>query len=162
MDALTADFRDAMRRVAATVNVVTIAAADGSPRGLTATAVSSLSADPPSLLVCVNQSASLHGALGEAAYFCINVLHQDQAGIARNFSDPAIRERRFETGGWQTDPLGPPYLPDAAVSFICYRDQLIAFATHTIVIGTVRTIRTRVDVDPLVYLDGAYCRIAPA
>ena len=123
---------------------------------MTATAVSSLSADPPSLLVCVNRSASMHGSLGEAPHFCINVLHRDQVGIARTFSDTSLRDVRFDTGGWERDGRGPPFLPDAQASFVCRREQIIAFATHSICIGTVCAVRVRDDVDPLLYLEGAF------
>ena len=150
-------FRDAMRRMAATVNVITISEG-GKPMGMTATAVSSLAADPPSLLVCVNQSASMHGSLALASHFRVNVLHRDQIDVSRTFSDSKLRDVRFETGGWVADGAEPPYLPDAQASLLCERSQVIAFATHSIVIGVVSAIRTRDDIDPLVYLDGRYGR----
>lgn len=150
-------FRDAMRRMAATVNVVTVTA-DGKPMGMTATAVSSLAADPPSLLVCVNQSASMHNSLALASHFRVNVLHRDQIDVSRTFSDSALRDVRFERGGWVRDGEEPPYLPEAQASLLCERSQLIAFATHSIVIGVVCDIRVRDDIDPLVYLDGKYGR----
>jgi flavin reductase len=159
MTVTAAQFRDAMRRVAATVNVITIVE-DGVSMGMTATAVSSLSADEPSLLVCVNQTASMHGALTTADHFCVNVMHRDQIEIAQTFSNSKLRDVRFATGGWRNDELGPPYLSDALASFVCERQQLIAFATHTICIGSVRQIRFRDDIDPLVYLDGSFVRVA--
>src|SRR3546814_16028253 len=65
---LTEDFRQAMRRVASTVNVITICV-DGEPMGITATAMSSLAMDPPSLLVCINQAAAMHGSLQDVSHF---------------------------------------------------------------------------------------------
>jgi flavin reductase (DIM6/NTAB) family NADH-FMN oxidoreductase RutF len=78
---LSTSFRDAMRRIAATVTIVT---ADDGERydGMTATAVTSLCMEPPSLLVCVNQKAFLHDMLLRAANFCVNVLHQDHAELS--------------------------------------------------------------------------------
>ena len=152
-------FRLAMRRVAATVNIVTIAA-DRGPMGMTATAVSSLSTDPASLLVCVNQSASMHDSLALAPFFCVNVLHQSQLDMARTFSDSRLRDVRFAHEAWRTDETGCPYLPEAQASITCERSQLVAFATHTICIGMVKAVRVREDIDPLVYLDGAFKSLA--
>lgn len=151
-------FRDAMRRVAATVNVITVTE-DGVPMGMTATAVSSLAADPPSLLVCVNQSASMHNALAGATHFCVNVLHQDQREIARTFSDSKLRAIRFASGGWCHEEGLAPYLPHAQAILHCERSQLVAFATHTICIGTVTRVSLRADVNPLLYLDGHFCSL---
>jgi len=79
-------FRQAMRRVASTVNVISIRV-DGQPMGITATAVSSISLDPPSLLVCINQAASVHPSMGDVSHFRVNVLHRDQEHIAQMFAD---------------------------------------------------------------------------
>lgn len=155
--ALDLDFRAAMRRLAATVNIITIREADR-PMGMTATAVTSLTADPPSLLVCVNQSASMHNQLIEADKFCINILHQDQHDIAMAFSDSKLREARFTTGQWEHHHNAPPYLTDAQAVLLCERRQHTTFATHTICIGTVLEVRIREDIDPLLYVDGRFSR----
>ncbi len=144
-----------MRRVASTVTVVTIAV-DDQPMGMTATAVSSLSAAPPSLLVCVNQSASIHNFIAGAKQFCVNVLHADQHDLARDFSSSSLRETRFSHGKWCREDGGPPYLVDAQASLTCSLTQTIAFATHSICIGTVEQVRTRDLIDPMVYLDGRF------
>jgi len=156
--ALDQDFRAAMRRLAATVNVVTVRAG-GRPMGMAATAVSSVSSDPPSVLVCVNQSASMHNVLVESSLFCINVLHQDQLDVARVFSDSALRDARFSTGQWEHDAEAPPFLSDAQSVLLCERKISTTFATHSICIGTVREVRLRADIDPLLYVDGRYARI---
>ena len=148
----------AMRRVAATVNVVTVAE-EGIPIGMTATAVSSLAEDPPSLLVCINRSASIHNALADATHFCVNVLHHDQLEIARTFSNSELRAIRFASGGWCHEEGLPPYLPEAQASLLCERSQLVAFGTHTICIGTVIRVRLRADVDPLLYLNRKFCSL---
>jgi flavin reductase len=155
---LDQDFRAAMRRLAATVNVITVNTRGG-PMGLAATSVSSLSATPPSILVCVNQSASIHNALVEATQFCVNILHQDQLDVARVFSDSSLRNLRFSTGRWERATEAPPYLADAQGVLLCERKQSITFATHTICIGAVHEVRLRNDVDPLVYVDGHYARV---
>jgi flavin reductase len=155
MNDISHDFRAAMRRMIATVNIITVVE-DGVAHGMTATAVSSLSTDPASLLICVNQSASMHGVLEQASHFCVNMLHQDQIDLARQFSDSSQRAARFTTGGWETETGLPPRLPDAQASILCRLSQTIAFATHSICIGTVIDVRVREDVGPLAYLDGAF------
>lgn len=155
VDDTAGQFRDAMRRVAATVNIVTVYV-DGTPMGMTATAVSSISFNPPSLLMCVNQSASMHDSLALATHFCVNVLHQDHLELSRTFSNSKLRDIRFADEKWARDDDGSPYLPDAQASFRCERSQLIAFGTHTICVGTIVKVRMREDINPLIYLDGTF------
>src|SRR5688500_5303109 len=93
-DDLNLGFRAAMRRVASTVNVISICVGD-QPMGITATAMSSLSLDPPSLLICINRSASMHASMEDVAHFRVNVLHRDQEDIARMFADRRDHALRF-------------------------------------------------------------------
>ncbi len=155
---LSDDLRKAMRRVAATVNVVSICV-DGRPMGITATAVSSISMDPPSLLVCINRAASLHASMGDMTHFCINVLHRDQEEVARIFSDSAQHALRF-VNGWEIDCAPAPRLIDAQASILCRRSDSHSFGTHSIFIGVVEAAWTRDDVDPLIYLNGRYASVA--
>jgi flavin reductase (DIM6/NTAB) family NADH-FMN oxidoreductase RutF len=155
--ALDQDFRAAMRRLAATVNIITIRDGDR-PMGMTATAVSSLTADPPSILICVNQSASMHNPLVGASTFCVNILHRDQHEVAKVFSDSTLREARFATGKWEHQPDAPPHLADAQAVMLCERRELITYGTHTICIGAVREVHLRDDIDPLLYIDGRFAR----
>jgi flavin reductase len=156
---LDQEFRAAMRRLAATVNVVTVSA-EGEPMGLVATSVASLAAAPPSILVCVNQSASIHSALTKASRFCVNILHRDQIDVARVFSDSSLRYARFVTGRWEHGGNAPPYLNDAQCVLSCALEQITTFGTHSICVGTVSEVRLRPDIDPLVYVDGRYARVA--
>lgn len=152
--ALAAGFRQAMRRVASTVNVITICV-DGQPMGITATAMSSLAMDPPSLLVCINQAAALHGSLTDVTHFRVNVLHRDQAHLSQMFADRTKEAMRF-VSGWDLGPDAPPRLIDAQASLLCRRIDHHQFGTHSIFIGVVEEVVVRDAVDPLVYLDGHY------
>lgn len=151
---LSDDFKQAMRRVASTVNVITVCVG-GEPMGITATAMSSLSLDPPSLLICINRSASLHSPLEDVSHFCVNVLHRSQEDIASMFADKTRRELRFATG-WQVDCDRPPRLADAQAAILCRRIQHFPYGTHSIFIGEVEEVSVRGDVNPLVYVDGRY------
>src|SRR5664279_3013618 len=88
------EFRKAMRNYASTVTILT--AGDGNMRhGITATAVTSVSMDPPSLLVCVYRKAKFYEVLMSSARFCVNVLHQDKSELSAKFSSGAVPEDRF-------------------------------------------------------------------
>ena len=147
-------FRAAMRRVASTVNVITIRGS-GDPMGITATAMSSLTMDPPSLLVCINRFAALHSSMEDVSHFCVNVLHRDQEDIARMFADRKQHALRF-LSGWQIDGDRPPRLVDAQASILCRRIDHHRFGTHSIFIGVVEDAEVRNEVNPLLYVDGEY------
>ena len=147
-------FRQAMRRVASTVNVISICV-DGQPMGITATAVSSISLEPPSLLVCINRTASVHAPMGGMPHFRVNVLHRDQEAIAAMFADRNQHALRF-LSGWDLDCAGAPRLLEAQASILCRRTDHHLFGTHSIFIGVVEEVFTRPEIDPLLYLDGRY------
>ncbi len=153
-DQLGEAFRQAMRRVASTVNVITICV-DGQPMGITATAMSSIAMDPPSLLVCINQAASVHASMENVEYFGVNVLHRDQQDIAQMFADRRYHGMRFSSG-WHMECDLPPRLAEAQASILCRRIDHHQFGTHSIFIGVVEDVVVRDDVDPLVYLNGDY------
>jgi len=153
-DALVTHFKQAMRRVASTVHVISICV-DGAPMGITATAMSSLAMDPPSLLVCINRAASLHASMEDVSHFGVNVLHRDQEHLAQMFADREKHALRFAEG-WALDGARPPRLAEAQAWLLCRRIDLHQFGTHSIFIGVVEEVEVRRDIDPLVYVDGHY------
>ena len=104
-DDLRSQFRAAMRRHPAAVTIVT-AADDRRHHGMTATAVTSLSLEPPSLLVCVNQTTLLHDILLAARRFCVNLLGSGQADVSGAFSGALPPGKRFDLGAWQRTAEG--------------------------------------------------------
>ena len=158
-DDLQQCFRMAMRRVAATVAIVS--ANHGAERhGTTATSVTSISMDPPSVLVCFNQSSRLHGFLHEQDRFCVNVLHTTNIDVAKIFSSNAAAAERFSSGDWRTDSEGLPYLADAQANLFCRKEHEVSYGSHTIFIGRVIQALTREDISPLLYSDGRYGAVA--
>jgi flavin reductase (DIM6/NTAB) family NADH-FMN oxidoreductase RutF len=147
-------FRRAMRRVAATVNVISVTV-EGRPLGITATAVSSLSMEPPSLLTCINRAAAVHASMADLAHFRVNILHRDQEEIARMFADRTLEDLRF-AAGWELMADLPPRLVDAQASVLCRRIDHHQFGTHSIFIGVIEEVRVRDDVSPLLYWNGRY------
>ncbi len=151
-------FRNAMRHVAATVYAVTTRDGDR-PFGILATAVSSLSFDPPSLLVCINRTASLHDPLLRSERFAVNVLAAGNRDVAEHFM--AATPDRFSLGDWQ-DVHGVPVLASAQSSFVCTMAGSHEFGTHTVVIGTLVAAQHRIDAKPLTYFDRHYIDISEA
>ena len=152
-------FRSAMRHVAATVYAVTTGRV-GERHGILATAVSSLSLDPPSLLVCINRSASLHEPLACADTFCVNVLGLGNRDVAEVFFHKR-GEERFAVGKW-SEVRGVPVLESAQSSFVCRTAHRHEFGTHTIFIGELLDARHREDAAPLTYYDRHYIDISAA
>jgi len=148
-----------MRHVAGTVYAVTTGS--GSERyGILATAVSSLSFEPPSLLVCVNRSASLHGPLADAETFCVNVLGLANRDVAERFMTERGADR-FAVGLWE-EWLGVPALTTAQSSLICRQVHCHEFGTHSIFIGEIIAARHERHAAPLTYYDRNYIDISGA
>jgi flavin reductase (DIM6/NTAB) family NADH-FMN oxidoreductase RutF len=152
---LTTAFRDAMRRMASTVTIITATDYERH-HGMTVTAVTSVSMDPPSLLVCLNNRTRLHDIMGQARRFCVNVLHNEQAELSSAFSGALSAEERFDKGAWQKTEDGLGFLLDAQASIFCQKMAAIPFGTHTIFIGQVLEVRLGEAVEPLIYQNASY------
>jgi flavin reductase (NADH) len=130
-------FRQAMRKVPSAVTVVT-AEHEGRRRGLTATAVCSVSADPPQVLACVNKDGRAHPCIAGAEAFGINYLADSQAPLAVAFSRPVDDpDERFRPDDWVAGAQGVPLLRDALVALACRVVQRVDCGTHTIFIGEI-------------------------
>ncbi|MBP0630545.1 flavin reductase family protein [Cupriavidus sp. AcVe19-1a] len=154
--ALADQFKGALRRLASSVAVVS--SADGSRLiGMTATAVTSVSLAPPTLLVCVNRSANLHAAVARSGCFRVSYLGQAQSHVAAMFGGGVPQDERFATSEWRQDPDGPS-LVGSLTEFACTLDQAVDCGTHTVFIGRVKNVVDGQDASvPLVYWDGRYC-----
>jgi flavin reductase (DIM6/NTAB) family NADH-FMN oxidoreductase RutF len=160
MDALR--FKAAMRHVAASVCLVTTTIPGRDRYGCTATAVCSLSADPASLLCCLNHASNSYGAIIEAQAFCVNVLSSEHDALADWFAANRPAGEKFSIGDWRTGCTGAPVLSSAAVAFECTLGKIIDAATHAILIGHVVDISVGGDEPrPLVYVRGEYGLFAP-
>lgn len=149
--------RLAMRRLAASVSVISSIDDENRIQAMTATSVVSLTLDPPALLVCVNHWAALHEPLVTGREFCVNILARKQRIIAENCSRGRNNRDHLNPDHWQTGPGGVPYLQEAQANLFCHNDKSICYATHTIFIGRVQHVQLHGDVvDPLIYLNGKY------
>jgi flavin reductase len=150
------EFKTGMRRLAAGVTIITTVH-DGRRHGLTATAVTSLTAEPPQLLVCVNRQAGAHDLIHAGERFCVNVLSQRHRPLAARFANHAVNETdRFRVGKWTTLATGAPVLEDALASFDCVVLERVSTSSHTIYIGCVVGVRARDTGRPLLYESGGY------
>ncbi len=156
---LKAEMLQAMRRLAKSVTIITTS--NGHERfAMSATAVDSLSTEPPSLLICVNQTASLHAVLEAGADFCVNILGHAQEELSHLCSGPIKGEARFQRGNWLNSADGIPYLGDAQSAILCRQDGKFSYGTHSIFIGRIQQIHNSAAISPLVYLDGSYTTTA--
>jgi flavin reductase (DIM6/NTAB) family NADH-FMN oxidoreductase RutF len=155
------DMLQAMRRLAKSVTIITTS--NGQERfAMSATAVDSLSTEPPSLLICVNKTASLHAVLDAGADFCVNVLGLEQEELSHLCSGPIKGEARFQRGNWRQSDDGIPYLADAQSAILCRQDGKFSYGTHSIFIGRIHEIHNSEAITPLVYLNGIYTTTAAA
>ncbi len=160
-DPLVHDFRVAMRQLAATVCVVTAGQGDGR-RGLTATAVCSLSITPPSMLVCVNRQGAAHRAIVESGCFCVNILAADQQEVARRFAGQTgdAGEDKFAAGHWTGLATGAPALDGALVNLDCTLASDVETESHSIFIGKVEQVRFGHVKSPLLHYDRNFFSLA--
>ncbi len=145
-------FRACMRRVPGAVTVITTVH-QGTRGGLTATAVCSVSAEPPQMLVCVNRSSSAQAVIAAAGRFGVSYLAHDQQSVADAFS--ASLDNRFDHAEWVELGSGVPILANAAVAFDCVVVQAVEAGTHTIFIGAI-VAAVASDLPSLLYRDGSY------
>jgi flavin reductase len=158
---VTRAFQNAMSLFAAGVTAITTMH-DGQPAGLIATSVCSLSCAPPSIVVCVNKSASAHDAIVTHGKFAVNLLSVDQFDVVDRFRE-AKGHDRFEAGQWTTLETGAPVLADAAVVLDCTLGKHHDGFTHSIFVGVIEQISCRREVDSscLLWHARGYARSVP-
>jgi flavin reductase (DIM6/NTAB) family NADH-FMN oxidoreductase RutF len=153
----TETFKLGMRRLAAGVCLITTRCNDGSWRGMTATAVCSVSAAPPTLLCCINRRNSTYEAIGISAVFAVNVLSLDNRDLADRFASPLSAQEKFAAGLWREGSTGAPLLEGALAVFDCRVSQTLGSGTHGIVLGEIQSVVVRTAAaKPLLYAHGAY------
>lgn len=141
-----------------------IASSDGSERsGLTATAVCSVTADPPRLLVCINRDVRAHAVIVDSGTLSVNVLSEAQEQLARRFAGMLkdVRgEDRFGEGNWREGQLGAPVLEGSLASFDCRVVEALSASTHTIFICEVVDVAADGDAAPLLFFNRSFATLA--
>jgi flavin reductase (DIM6/NTAB) family NADH-FMN oxidoreductase RutF len=152
-------FRLAMRQLAGAVTLVTSQDESG-PCGLTATAVCSLSAEPPRILCCINLGGRTYQAICKSRYLAINVLHAEQVGLANDFAGRA--DKPFAAEQWTHAATGAPILREALVSFDCAVAEMFVMPTHALIVGEIRHIAYKdCPANPLIYQHGNFLTFSP-
>jgi flavin reductase (DIM6/NTAB) family NADH-FMN oxidoreductase RutF len=150
------EFRSALGRFPSGVTVVTTTAPDGSDQGMTVSAFSSVSLDPPLVLICIEKTASVYEALIRAPGFVVNILSANQEQIARRFS--IIDIDRFEGVGYSRSQNGFAVLDDVLAVIECNAYAVHDAGDHTIIVGVVEATRAETGT-PLLYYRGGYAQL---
>lgn len=150
------ELRRVMGHFATGVTVITTRRDDGEIMGLTANAVTSVSLEPPLVLICVDKGADCYGCFGESRVFTINILAQDQEDVSRKFATKGAV--KFEGIGYRRNDLGCAILDDAVGYVDCRVVQEIDAGDHTIYIGEVDSGDAE-ERPPLLFFRGGYRRI---
>lgn len=150
------EFRDVIGRFATGVTVIT-ANHDGRPYGTTASALTSVSLEPPTLLICMNLESSTGQAIAECSRFAVNILAEHQADLARQFA--TMDADKFEHVDFRTGDSGAPLL-DALATLECRVVDEVVAATHRVFLAEVEQ-ATCGSGPPLAYFRGEFARLAP-
>ncbi len=152
-------FKNALKLWASGVTVVTTQSVQDGPKGMTATSFSSVSVDPPQILVCLNKITDTGGALLESRHFAVNILASDQQDVSNQFAGNSTQVERFAGVAWEAGDNGAPLLTTALVSLECKVVQQIQAGTHWVVIGEVEKVVCRSG-EPLLYYNSAYRQLS--
>lgn len=150
-------FRDALGCFATGVTVVTAMCPDGTPIGLTANSFTSVSLDPPLLLVCIANNAGSAPYLRDAERFAVNVLQIGQQPTSNRFAGKG--EDRFGVTPWEVGEYGTPVLTGSLSSFECSRDAVHDGGDHFLLVGRVLKAIFEPRRDPLLYFRGKYRKL---
>ncbi|MEH7827856.1 flavin reductase family protein [Gemmobacter denitrificans] len=156
-----AAFRAAMGRFPSAVTIVTTGqGADW--RGITATAVCSVTADPPSLLVCLNRATGTCAMLRDSGRFAVNLLAEADQPLALRFAGAGgvTGAEKFAQGDWQADAAGVPVLCSALVALSCAVSEVMEAGSHTVFIGEITAARDG-DGPALLYEQRRFHRLMP-
>ena len=150
---ITNKFRQGMRKFVYSVSVVSNLHEE-KINAITVSSVTSVSLDPPSVVVSINRQSSIHASLISDSLFCINMLTADQQEIAAICSDSKKsneRAKHFELVDEDT-----PVLSDAFLNIICRVDEIFEYHSHSLVVGIVQDVKSLENQESLIYQNGIY------
>src|SRR5437879_3408531 len=152
------EFRHTLSHFASGVTVITVCDRDGRPTGLTASAFTSVSLEPPLILVCVDHKSQSYPALVAGKTFAVNILSHDQEHVSRRFATTKV-ENKFEGVPFTLSQMGLPLLENALAQLECATVNVHLEGDHTIFVGRVERARAGAGL-PLVYYRGRYDRLS--
>ena len=148
------DFKHALRRWPSGVTVVTARAGE-TIHGMTVSAFSSVSLDPPLVLVCADKASNTHPVIAEGRVFAAHILAQGQEGLSHRFASKADEWRRFEGIDWKSGVTGAPILPGALAVLDCRVVAAHDAGDHVIYVGEVESVLLS-EAEPLLWYGGRY------
>ena len=148
------NFKKAMRSYVYSVSIMSNIDDNKNLNAITVSSVTSVSIDPPSLLVCINKTAGIHDSITKNSKFCINLLKKSQQDISNLCSTFQEEENRFKNDKWDTTDI--PFLKNAQANIFCKVDEIISYHTHSIVVAKVIESKYSNEIDTLIYVDGSY------
>ena len=151
-----AHFRRTCARFPTGVTILTVVDAEGAPHGMTASSFTSVSLDPPLVLVCVDHRATVMEHLQRCQHFGVNVLSEEQHELSARFARRG--EARFDGVPWNRGPQGVPLIPEALAWFECGMHRMVDAGDHAILIGEVLSAGHQ-EGRPLVYFGSRYHRL---
>jgi flavin reductase (DIM6/NTAB) family NADH-FMN oxidoreductase RutF len=158
-------FRASMRLVASSVSLVTARDVEGKLHGMAVTSAGSLSMDPPSMMVAINRTASIHPVIHLTSAFSLNLMAEQQLDLLDRFSRSDMRDQRFSSDDWTVGPAGQPVLRGALSTHVCEVMASHDFGTHTVFFGNVRAVllpEASVEpAKPLLWMNGKGASISP-
>jgi flavin reductase len=154
------NYRDAMACLGAAVNIVTTNGSAGRA-GFTASAVCSVTDNPPTLLVCISRGSSAYASVTMNGVVCVNVLSAGHERLSRLFGGGIPVDERFAAAVWSTLETGAPVLADCAVAFDCRIVDVANVGTHDVLFCRVVALQRSDSVDNLIYFDRDY-HVVPA
>jgi flavin reductase (DIM6/NTAB) family NADH-FMN oxidoreductase RutF len=152
-----ADFRRVLGHFATGVTVITTCDSERRPTGLTASAFTSVSLDPPLVLVCVDHKSQSYPALLDSGRFAVNVLCLDQEAVSRRFA--TSRLDKFDEVPHRVSALGLPLIDGALAQLECLTVSTHVAGDHTVFVGRVEQASTGAG-EPLLYYRGQYQRLS--
>ncbi|PKM09966.1 MAG: flavin reductase [Gammaproteobacteria bacterium HGW-Gammaproteobacteria-10] len=149
------DFKQALQLWASGVTVVTTHTEQSGPLGMTATSFSSVSLEPPQILVCINTQTDTGNSIQQCRHFAVNILTAAQQAISNEFAGGASQQERFANVSWSQGVYNMPVLNDSLTSLECRVLQQIKAGTHWVIVGEVLDVITRSG-EPLIYYRSDY------
>jgi len=151
------DFRRACGRFATGVTIASVVDREGTPHGLTVNSFTSVSLDPPLLLVALAHSASVMDAFRDARFFAVNVLAAGQRALSDRFARKG--RDRFDGLDWHAGETGAPLLPDTLAEIECAIRYRFTAGDHDLIVGEM--VRATIhEGEPLLYFSGRYRKLA--
>lgn len=150
------DLRLALRQFASGVTIVT-AEHDGERYGITVSAFSAISLEPPVIMVAINTSSALADLIVQAEHFAVHILDSSQVEISSRFADTLSGSEKYDGVPVETGPSGAPLLSGSLATFDCVLDQTLLVGTHMLMFGRVVHVAAEdAPGNPLVYYHRTY------